>query len=183
MKRILSAVLAVGLLAAGPVAVRVRAAEGAKDLKDEADHHEEMLKEKLSLSDDQASKLKSAWEAEKAAVKPLFKEAKENHRRLEEQVRGLASDKEIQVTLDQMDAVRKAMTAEHQKLEATLASVLKPYQRAKLHLLMAEHMKKHGGMGGHGRGEGERWGGHDGHDGHEGRGDRDEDGDEPPHDD
>ena len=43
-------------------------------------------------------------EAEKAAVKPLRKQAKESRRKLEEQVRGLASDKDIQATLDQLDA-------------------------------------------------------------------------------
>ena len=146
MKRIISAVLAVGLLAAGPLAGRVRAGEekGGKD-GEHAAHMEKMMKERLGLSDDQAAKLKSAWEAEKAAVKPLRKQAKESRRKLEEQVRGLASDKDIQATLDQLDADRKAMMDAHQKVEATVASVLKPYQRAKMRLMMA---RRKGGRSG-----------------------------------
>jgi Spy/CpxP family protein refolding chaperone len=156
MKRIICAVIAAGLLLAGPLAARARAEEGEGH-----ERMEKMLKERLGITDDQAAKLKAAREAEKAAVKPLREQAKEARRKLEEQVRGLASDKEIQATLDQLDAGRKAMMAEHQKLESAVAAALKPYQRAKLRLLMAEHMKRHGRWGGrsedeHERGHGDR---------------------------
>jgi Spy/CpxP family protein refolding chaperone len=90
----------------------------------------------------------------------LREQSKESGRKLEEEVRGLASDKEIQATLDQLDADRKAMAAEHQKLESSLASILKPYQRAKMRLLMAGR-KKHGGHWGRGgdeRGKGDEHG-------------------------
>ena len=142
MKRIVCAVIAAGLLA-GPLAGRARA-EGKDKDGDRAEHAEKFLKERLSLTEDQDAKLKAAQEAEKAAVKPLREQAKEARRKLEEQVRALASDKDIQATLDQLDAGRKAMTAEHQKLESALASVLKPYQRAKMRLLKTSHMKSRG---------------------------------------
>lgn len=144
MKRFICAALAAGLLA-GPLAARARAEEAGKKNED-AERMENKMKERLGLSDDQAAKLKAAWEAEKAAVKPLREQAKEGERKLEEQVRGLASDKDIQATLDQLDAGRKAMMAERQKVESTLASVLKPSQRAKMRLFMA-HMKNRGPWG------------------------------------
>ena len=153
MKRIICAVIAAGLLSAGPLARRARADEGGKDEAKHGEHIEKMMKERLGLSDDQAAKLKAAFEAEKAATKTLREQAKETSRKLEEEVRGLASDKDIQATLDQLDAGRKAMQAEHQKLEGSLAAVLKPYQRAKMRLLMMARMKKgrgHWGRGGPG---------------------------------
>ncbi len=168
MKRIICAALAVGLLTAGPLTGRARAeessatgaADGHKDGKggDRAEHMEKMLKERLGLSDDQAAKLKASWEAEKAAIKPLREQAKESRRKLEEQVRDLSSDKDIKATLDQIDANRKAMQDERQKAQATVASVLKPYQRAKLRLLMAHMMKGRGHWGHGGRGEGREGG-------------------------
>jgi Spy/CpxP family protein refolding chaperone len=156
MKGIICAVIAAGLLAASPFAGRARAEEEGKSGGKRAEHMEKMMKERLGLSDDQAAKLKAAWEAEKTASKALREQAKEANRKLEEEVRGLASDKEIQATLDQLDAGRKAMAAEHQKLESSVASILKPYQRAKLRLLMAHMMKGRGRWGHGGRGGEER---------------------------
>ena len=160
MKRMICAVVAAGLLAAGPLAGRAFAEdEGAKDAgrrgehaesrdKDgRGDHADKMMKERLGLSDDQAAKLKSAFDEHKKAEKALREDAKTAERKLEEEVRGLASDKDIQATLDQLDAGRKAMTDQHQKFEASLASILKPYQRAKMRLLMFEHMKRDGKEG------------------------------------
>jgi Spy/CpxP family protein refolding chaperone len=145
MNRTLCAVLAAGLLSAGPLAGRVRAGESDKAggwRAEHAEHSEKLMKERLGLTEEQASKLKAAREAEKAAVKPLREQAKETSRKLEEQVRALASDKDISATLDQLDANRKAMIAERQKLESALASILKPSQRAKMRLLMAERFKR-----------------------------------------
>ncbi|MFI5350582.1 MAG: Spy/CpxP family protein refolding chaperone [Elusimicrobiota bacterium] len=166
MKRILCAVVAAGLLAAGPLARRALADEGEKH----GERAGKMMKERLGLSDDQAAKLKAAFEAEKTAVKTLREQSKEAGRKLEEEVRGMASDKDIQATLDQLDAGRKAMAAEHQKFESSLAAILKPYQRAKMRLLMAGHGKHRGGGWGRGREEhrdgdkhGDRKGGEDRH--------------------
>jgi Spy/CpxP family protein refolding chaperone len=149
MKRIVCAVIAAGLLAAGPLARRALANEGKPEGRN-GEHAEKMLKERLGLSDDQAAKLKAAFESEKTAMKALREQSKEARRKLEEEVRGLASDKDIQATLDQLDEGRKAMSAEHQKFESSLASILKPYQRAKMRLLMAGHMKRRGGHWGRG---------------------------------
>jgi len=140
MKRIACAVLAAGLLAAGPWAGKARAEDEGKRGGRGAEFSAKM-KERLGLSDEQAGKVKAAFEAEKAAIKPLREQRKEAARKLEEQVRGLAPDKEIQATLDGLDAGRKAMAAERQKLESSLAAVLKPSQRAKMRLLAAARMK------------------------------------------
>jgi Spy/CpxP family protein refolding chaperone len=166
MKRIICAVIAAGLLAAG--AVRARADEGkeGKDGGRRGERVEKMMKERLGLSDDQVAKLKTAWKAEKETMKTLREQSKETARKLEDEVRDLASEKEIQATLDQLDANRKSMTAEHQKLEASVASILRPSQRAKMRLLMARRMKHRGH---------EARGGHEKHARSEGRGHRDDD--------
>ncbi|MFI5362468.1 MAG: Spy/CpxP family protein refolding chaperone [Elusimicrobiota bacterium] len=176
MKRILCAVISAGLLATVGLTARAFAEdEGGKDAGrggehsdkmkkgERGEHAERMLTERLGLSDDQAAKLKAAFEGQKKAEQGLREQSKQAERKLEEEVRGLASDKDIQATLDQLDANRKAMAEEHQKFESSVASILKPYQRAKMRLMMAEHMKKGG------------WGHEDG-DMHD-RKDRDRDGD------
>jgi Spy/CpxP family protein refolding chaperone len=174
MKRIICAVVAAGLLAAGPLSGRARAEEDEKDggHKGRAEH---MLKDRLGLTDDQAAKVKAAHEALQAAMKPLREKAKESRRKLEEQVRGLASDKDIQATLDALDANRKAMQAEREKAESSMASALKPYQRAKMRLMMAHRMKarRHGRGGPEGGWKGRRGGDEDRESGHDrGHGDR-----------
>ena len=158
MKKIICAVLASGMLLAG---LSVRAHSQEKTEKEEGGRRGEFaekLKERLGLSDEQSAKIKAAWEAEKAAIKPLREQGKEGMRRLEEQVRGLASDKDISATLDQLDANRKALMAEHQKMESAMASALKPFQRAKMRLMMAHERKTHrgGDRGGWGGEESER---------------------------
>ncbi|HEX4048229.1 MAG TPA: periplasmic heavy metal sensor [Elusimicrobiota bacterium] len=180
MKRIICAVLAAGLLAAGPLAASAKG--GEKDGGRREGRAMEMLKDRLGLTDDQAAKLKAAWEAQKKAVKDLRQQSREETRKLEGEVRDLASNKDIQETLDQLDANRKSMADERQKLEAASASILKPYQRAKLRLLLARRMKHRGhwgrggaeGRGGHEScGGGEKHGGWGGRDGGERGGNHD----------
>jgi Spy/CpxP family protein refolding chaperone len=142
MKQILCAVIAAAILAAGPFAGRARADEGGEDRGHRSEQFEKRMKERLGLSDDQAAKLKAAWKAEKETMKSLREQSKETARKLESEVRDLASEKDIQATLDQLDANRKSMAAERQKLEATTASILKPSQRAKMRLLLARRMKR-----------------------------------------
>ena len=152
MRKIICAVIAAGLFAAGPFAGRARAEDEGKG-KDGGGHEriEKMMKERLGLTDDQAAKLKAAWKAQKDSAKTLREESKATSRKLEEEVRDLASEKEIQATLDQLDANRKAMATERQKLEASVSSILRPSQRAKMRLMMA-HMKRGGSWNRGGRG-------------------------------
>ncbi|MFI5345647.1 MAG: Spy/CpxP family protein refolding chaperone [Elusimicrobiota bacterium] len=150
MKSIAYAVIAAGILACGPWSGAARAEEGAPN-GDRRAHFAAKMKERLGLSDEQADKVKTAFESEKAAVKPLREARKAAARKLEQQVRDLASEKDIQATLDGMDANRKAMAAERQKLQGSLAGVLKPSQRAKMRLFMASrrtHRRSHGRHGG-----------------------------------
>ena len=149
MKRVICAAIAAIVLTAGPLAGRARAEDGKNDVKEggrQGEFVEKKIKKNLGLSDDQVAKLQAAWEAEALAVKPLREKEREATDKLEEQVRDLASDKDIQATLDQLDAGHKAMAAEHQKLEGTLAATLKPYQRAKMRLFMKR--RGHGKPGG-----------------------------------
>lgn len=159
------------LLAAGMLMASYQVAlanpESGGDKSDHRGAFAEKMKERLGLTDEQAVKVKSEWEAEKTAFKTLHQQQREATQKLEDQVRSLASEKDIQATLDQLDAGRKAMAAEMQKHESSLASVLKPSQRAKMRLFMRQEM-------------GRRFHGKHGADRHEGRDkhhdDHDEDG-------
>jgi Spy/CpxP family protein refolding chaperone len=166
MNRIAYAVIA-AVLVVGPWAGRARAEDEGKDGGRRGEFSAKM-KTRLGLSDEQADKIKAAFTAEKSAVTPLRDQQKAQSRKLEEEVRDLASEKDIQATLDVLDAGRKAMMAERQKLESALASILKPSQRAKMRLLTMERMRKDS----HGR-RGERHERHDQSDRHDRR-DRDE---------
>lgn len=147
MKRFIIAGLAVGFLAAGPWAGRAGAEDDSKTgapaaHRDNDDHNsglQKLLKEWVGVNDEQAAKLTSTWDAEKAVVKPLREQDRELERKLEEQVRALAPDKEIMVTLDQLDANVKVEEAEYQKVVAVFAATMKPYQRAKLRLMRGSH--------------------------------------------
>lgn len=166
MKRTICAAAAVAVLAMGFSAHARAQDEGA----DKGGRHAEFadkMKKRLGLSDEQVGKMEAAWEAQAAALKPLREQREESMRKLEEQVRELASDKDISATLDALDANRKAMMTERQKLESAMAAALKPYQRAKMRLLMGREMKSHrpgerddwGGRGGPGERRPGRWGG------------------------
>jgi Spy/CpxP family protein refolding chaperone len=157
MKRSIHAALAAAVLLTGLCAPRLRADDGDKKSDKDgrkaewAAKRQEHLKKKLDLTDDQAAKLAAAFKAERETMKPLREKSKETSKALRELVRNKASDKDISAALDKQDAARKAAMAERQKFQASLDSILKPTQRAKLRLMREKMMHRRMAMG-------RRWG-------------------------
>ena len=111
----------------------------------------EMWKDKLGLSKDQASKLKTTMKSFWEGQRSLHKQMHENMKKLEAQITLKYKDSDIQATLDDLAANHKAMQDQHEKLIADLKSFLNPTQRGKLLLGMMKHMQGHHEMmhGGH----------------------------------
>jgi Spy/CpxP family protein refolding chaperone len=149
-------------------------AEDAKAKPERGSRMLEGMKDKLGLSDDQAGKLKAAFEAQKAAAKPVREQMKVSLEKLKWQVDSKADAKDISATLASVDQARKALRDQREKFAGSLSSILTPEQRAK----MALHMmapRGRGGWSGHG---GMKGGRHHDH-GDKGRGgDHDEKGDD-----
>lgn len=150
MKRLFYALLISGL--SGSLAVsRLHANEMEEGM--EHQHHEMggkkmdgKMKEKLGLSEDQVKKLEAAKKARQEASKPLHEEIKKNMEKLRDQLKNKAGDKEIQVTLDQLEKSRAAMEAVNEKFKSETASFLTPTQRAQMLVGMMGRMKEGGRM-------------------------------------
>lgn len=145
MKRVLSFVTTLGLLAGAFVPLAARAEKGGRDGKP-------------GLSEEQKDKLKAAKRAHREAAAELRARLGKSMRRLGDQVQDGAKDEAIAATLDELAKTRKAMLAEREKFEAEAAKILTPTQRARKLLAMKRGGGKRGffqrrGMGrGHGGG-------------------------------
>ncbi len=185
MKRLISTVSAAALLAGALILPAVLRAEdkaegkgGAHAEKGGPEAMAERMREKFGLSEEQGAKLKAAHRAKRDAFAASMTEIGTATRKLQDQLEDKASDKDIAATMDKISSVRKAMRADEDKFEASLASILTPTQRAKMMLAMKAHMGggmrggmhggPHGGMRGHGPKGGEEHGGGPGKDGPEG---------------
>jgi Spy/CpxP family protein refolding chaperone len=155
VKRYFSAALLTGILAAAPIA-RVRADEpeappmqgSGSDAK--APHWDiKKMQKHLGLSDDQATKLKAVFEAEKTALKPLWDKQKETLKKLHGQVEAKASDDEIKATLADLKAGHKAMMDQREQFQSQKADILTPTQQAKMLLREMKHMHHKDGMKDH----------------------------------
>lgn len=104
------------------------------------------MKDKLGLSDDQAAKLKDAFEAHKKAVKPLRRDLKVSLEKLRWQVDAKADAKDLAATLDQIKSSRAALREAHEKLASRLSGILTPEQRARMALWRFDMMKRRRGM-------------------------------------
>lgn len=138
MKQLIKATLVAVVIASAlfvPNAYTENKEEGVKKMP----HHEmtaEQWKEKLGITDEQAEKLKAAKKAKHEALKPLWEQSIESLKELRSQVENKASDEQIQVTLDKLTGIHKAIQTENEKFNNEAASFLTPTQRAKLMLVM-----------------------------------------------
>lgn len=194
MKRYILAAAAAAALTAWTLPARAhdddKAGPHHGEEMDGPEHHDpakmmEKMKDKLGLSDDQAAKLKDAMKAHGDAMKPLHDAMHDGMKKLGEQLKSTADDKDISASLDALKAARASVQAEQDKLDATLKAFLTPTQRAKLLMGMMMHMRHEGGpWGGRrmGRGRGPGMRGGDEHGPHRGEGDgpkdKDDDGDD-----
>jgi Spy/CpxP family protein refolding chaperone len=164
MNRSILAALAAVALIAGPWAPSLRADEGEKGKEgpraEWKARMKEHLKKKLELTDDQAAKLEAAFKSSREASKPLREKARESRRKLADVVRNNGSDADAAAALKEADASRAALQEQRRKLDASLSSILKPRQLAKLRLMRARMMHRRMAMGRRGRGG---WRGHHRH--------------------
>lgn len=145
MKQLIKATL-VSVIIAGALFVPNAYTENKEGGVKKMPHHEmtaEQWKEKLGITDEQAEKLKAAKNAKHEALKPLWEQSIESLKELRSHVENKASDEQIQVTLDKLTGVHKAIQTENEKFKSDTASFLTPTQRAKLLLVMAH--KHHAG--------------------------------------
>lgn len=119
--------------------------------------HMDKMKEKLGLTDDQASKLKDLFKNQMEANKPLRDQMKIDMDTLQQKVDMKASDGDIKKLLDKLDGEQKQMQASRDKMKDQLRSILTPTQQAKMVLgmrqmgmgMMEKWKGRHGGkMGG-----------------------------------
>ena len=111
----------------------------------------ERLAARLGLNDDQSAKLRSAFQAHRAATRASRDHLRVVMAKLREQVDSGASDNDIKATLEHLRADHRAMPDSQEEFERNLASFLTPTQRAKLLLGFAGH---HRPMRGEGRDKG-----------------------------
>jgi Spy/CpxP family protein refolding chaperone len=109
-----------------------------------------MWKQKLGLSDDQATKLESAMKAHRAALQPLREQQGTALKTLGQQIKSNAGDSAVQGTLDQLKSLEKSVQAENEQFHQTLASFLTPTQQGKMLVGMLMYMGHHPPMGAQG---------------------------------
>lgn len=152
MKRMISTVGAAALLAGALLAPALLRAEDKAEKPAQEERHRggmrEKFKEKLGLTDEQESKLKSLRRAHREATESAKNDLKAAMRKLGDQLEDKASEKDLTATLDKIKAGRRALRDAQDKFEADSAAVLTPTQRAKMVVAMGHMMK--GRM--HGRG-------------------------------
>lgn len=141
MKRVLSFVTTLGLLAGAFVPLAARAEKGERDGKP-------------GLSEEQKGKLKAAKRAHREAAAELKARLGKSMRLLGDQVQDGADDKAIAATLDELAKTRKALQAEREKFEGEAAKILTPTQRAKKLLAMKHGRGKKGFFKRWGKGRG-----------------------------
>jgi Spy/CpxP family protein refolding chaperone len=115
----------------------------------------ERMKEKLGLSDSQATQLKTLFKKQMEGNKPLRDQMRIDMDTLQQRVDLKASDSDIKKLLDKLEAERKEMDSSREKMKDQLKTILSPTQQAKMVLgmrakgmqMMGKWMKRHkGGM-------------------------------------
>lgn len=110
-------------------------------------------KEKLGLSDSQASQVKDVFKKNRESMKPLMDQVKIDMDTLQQKVDTKASDADIKKLLDSLSSDRDKLQEGRKKMEAQLKGILNPTQQAKMVLLMKQRAK---GMMGKWKGKGYR---------------------------
>ncbi len=91
--------------------------------------HFDKMKEKLGLSDSQASQLKDLFKKQGEDMKPLRDQMKIDMDTLQQKVDAKASDGDVKKVLDALSADRKGMDAARQKMEDSVREILSPTQQ------------------------------------------------------
>ena len=147
MKLILPAA-ATAMLLAGPWTAQARAQDDGPR-PEFAEKMKARIKGELGLSDEQSAKLATAMKQRAQDERPLREKFMDRTKKLSDLVAKDAADAEIEAALDSLHAARKEMMSGQEKFEKSLASFLKPKQRAKMMLQMEKnaHGRKQGRRG------------------------------------
>ncbi len=137
MKRRHAVVLAALIAAASPSVRSWAKDKDAKKAGSRSDRFLEMMQDKLDLTDAQVEKLKPLLDEQKAKREKNGPQMKETVAKLRKQLRNKASDADLQATLDQLSAARKAMQADREQMMEKMSAILTPAQRAKAAVAMA----------------------------------------------
>jgi Spy/CpxP family protein refolding chaperone len=133
-----SSVLILGTLLALPLGA-VRADESGAPSAGDGEAHHWMHggghgHNDLGITKDQMAKLKSIMEAQKMALKPLWRKQRDLTTKLSDQVEDKASDSDIQHTLADLKENREAMKTESKRFGDQREAILTPTQRARMML-------------------------------------------------
>jgi len=115
-------------------------------------HGMDKLKDKLGLTDDQATKMKDLFKNHMEETQPLRDQMKVDMDTLRLKVHSKASDGEIKKLLDTLSADRDKMESGRKTMEKKVREILNPTQQAKFLVSMRDR-----GMGMMGKRMGQRW--------------------------
>jgi Spy/CpxP family protein refolding chaperone len=107
----------------------------------------EHLKEKLGLTDDQATQLKEAFKKQEEAIKPLRDQEKIDVDMLQQKVDTKASDSDIKALLDKLKEDHKTVQDAQERSMDKMRTILNPTQQAKWVLSMRDRMGAWGRRG------------------------------------
>ncbi len=105
------------------------------------------MKEKLGLTEDQATKLKDLMKSQMEKNKPLMDQVKIDMDVLQQKVDTKASDTDVKSALDKLSADRKTMESARETSMEKAKAILNPTQQAKF-ILSMRGMRKGWGQGG-----------------------------------
>jgi len=137
-----SVVMLLGILALSGSVV-VRADESAAPAADSKEHSwdAKKMQKKLGLTDDQVTKLNAVRDAEKSALKPSWDKQKDLMKKLKDQIANKAADSDIQATLSEIKANRKAMADQMEQFRSQREGILTPTQQAQMLLHRMKHRR------------------------------------------
>ena len=115
----------------------------------------EHLKEKLGLTDDQATQLKEAFKKQEEAIKPLRDQEKIDVDVLQQKVDTKASDSDIKTLLDKLKEDHKTVQDAQERSMEKMRTILNPTQQAKWVLSMRRGPWGRGGWD-HKKGDGKK---------------------------
>ncbi len=144
MKKVTIAILAVAVLALGAVFIFAQKGEmrrGGFGGKGFGGPGFERMFEKLNLSDEQKTQVKTILEDSKTRIKPLMESIRENHKQIENLgTDGVFNEPQVQQFATAQAETTKQLVIEKERTKAQIFAILTPEQRTQA-AQMKEQMK------------------------------------------
>lgn len=144
MKKITVAIIAIALVAVGAIFIFAQKGDGRKFGGKGFGGGHPFLKmaEKLNLSDEQKTQIKTIMEDSKTRVQPLMKSMRESHQAMENLGKdGVFNETEVTNIANAQAEATKQLIIEKEKTKAAIFAVLTPEQRAQA-AQMKDQMKE-----------------------------------------